>query len=72
MGRKRIYKSERSYKKAKIRWVQKSQKKTMTSLNIRLHNEYDREVIEQIKKQPNKTNYIRTLVQQDIDKLPKD
>ena len=67
-GRKIIYNTERKKKKAHQLQVNKSLKKTMTAFTFRFHNENDQQVLEKLQSVPNKADYIRQLVLEDIKK----
>lgn len=62
------YKTELQAKRAARTQQNEYQKRSMTAMTIRFHNETDAEVIRKIKNQPNQADYIRSLVKADIEK----
>ena len=55
-------------KKYQNKATAKYRKSHMTSISIRLHNENDREVLAQLNRVENKTDYLRQLILNDINK----
>ncbi len=67
-GRKVIYNTERRKRLAHQKQVSKFHKKWMTSFTFRFHNVNDEEVINKLNSVPNKVDYVRQLILQDIKK----
>ena len=67
-GRKKIYKTEKARKKAKEAYINTYNKNETTCFTIRFSNKNDSTVIEHLRNQPNKSNYIRQLILKDIEK----
>ena len=67
-GRKKIYKTEKARKKAIANAIDDYHKREMTAFTIRFANKRDATVIEHLRNQPNKSNYIRQLILKDIEK----
>ena len=67
-GRKKIYKTEKARKKAIANYVNDYHKRETTCFNVRFANKRDATVIEHLRNQPNKSNYIRQLILKDIEK----
>lgn len=65
MAKKGDYAKMTPEQKAKhYRQVSETQKKTMTQIAVRFHNEYDSDVIAYLDAAPNKADFIRQLVRQ--------
>ena len=62
------YRTELQAKRAMRKQQNEYQRRAMTAMTIRLHNENDAKVIARIKAQPNQADYIRRLVLEDIDR----
>lgn len=67
-GRKKIYKTEKARKKAIANSINDYHKRETTCFTIRFSNKNDATVIEHLKSQSNKGNYIRQLILKDIEK----
>lgn len=67
-GRKKIYKTEKARKKAIAESKNDYNKRETTCFNVRFANKRDATVIEHLKSQSNKSNYIRQLILKDIEK----
>lgn len=55
-------------KKYQLKATAKYQKANMTAVKVRFHNVSDREVIDKLNSVGNKTDYIRQLILNDINK----
>ena len=64
----RKYQSEEESKKATQNALLRYRKKATTTFHIRYHNVYDAQIIDKLKSQDNKTDYIRQLIKKDIEK----
>ncbi len=67
-GRKVIHNTERRKKLAHQEQVNKFNKNCTTSFAFRFHNMNDQEVINKLNSVPNKVDYVRQLILQDIKK----
>ena len=67
-GRKKIYKTEKARKKAIAKSNNEYNKRETTCFTIRFANKRDATVIEHLKSQSDKSNYIRQLILKDIEK----
>lgn len=67
-GRKKLYKTEAERKEAVNQSTYKWKKANTRCINVRFNLERDKEVLDHIDKQPNKADYIRRLILEDIKK----
>lgn len=65
------YKTKKQKQKAYVKQVNESLKKTTTSFAFRFMNGSDQAIIEKLKSVPNKVDYVRQLILNDIKKSSK-
>ena len=62
------YKTKKQARKGYYNSISKCHNKTTRCINVRFHLVNDKEVLDQIDKQPNKAEYLRNLILADINK----
>lgn len=67
MGRPRIYKDAKTSYKAKLRWIDKHNKETYKAITIRLYLKEDKELIDFVAKQPEKTVFFRKVIREYLE-----
>ena len=62
------YRTELQRKKAIAAQQSKYSKEKCRFINVRFHKEYDKDVLDRLDSVPNKTDYLRRLILEDIKK----
>lgn len=65
-GWNKKYTTEKQRQKAISKQISESHSRTTRCINVRFHLEYDRDILEKLDSVPNKADYIRRLIRQDI------
>lgn len=68
MARQKIYKTKKQKTKAQANWTKKWAKENTKLINFRFNLETDKEILDKLDSVPNKTEYVKGLIVEDIKK----
>ena len=68
MARQKIYKTKKQKTKAQANWTKKWAKENTKLVNFRFNLETDKEILDKLNSVPNKTEYVKGLIVEDIKK----